>query len=44
MQAGAAGLGLLRQASHSHHDRARLANAGRDLGHSINGSFTKAYP
>ncbi len=36
-------LGLLRQASHSHHDRARLANAVRDLGHSINGSFTKAY-
>ena len=36
-------LGLLRQASHSHHDRARLANAVRDLGHSINGTFTKAY-
>lgn len=33
----------LGQASHSHHDRARLANAVRDLGHSINGSFTKAY-
>jgi len=37
-------LGLLRQASHSHHDRARLGNAVRDLWHSINRDFTKAYP
>jgi RNA-directed DNA polymerase len=35
--------GLLRQASHSHHDRARLANALRDRGHSINGNLTKTY-
>ena len=35
--------GLLRQASHSHHDRAHLANAVRDLGHCISGNFTKAY-
>lgn len=31
------------RATHSHHDRTRLANAVRDLGHSINGTFTKAY-
>jgi RNA-directed DNA polymerase len=36
--------GLLRQATHSHHDRARLANAVRRRGHCINGNLTKAYP
>jgi len=36
--------GLLRQASHSHTDRARYANAVRRRGHSVNGHFTKAYP
>jgi RNA-directed DNA polymerase len=35
--------GLLRQASHSHVDRARLANALRERGHAINGAFTKIY-
>jgi retron-type reverse transcriptase len=33
--------GLLRQASHSHHDRARLANAVRRRGYCINGTITK---
>jgi RNA-directed DNA polymerase len=36
-------LGLLRQASHSHHDRARLANAIRRRGHCIKADLTKAY-
>lgn len=36
--------GLLRQATHSHADRARLANAVRDRGHCVDGRFTKAYP
>jgi hypothetical protein len=36
--------GLFRQATHSHHDRARLANAVRRRGHCIHGSLTKAYP
>ena len=36
--------GLLRQASHSHTDRARFANAVRRRGHCINGQLTKAYP
>lgn len=35
--------GLLRQASHSHHDRARLANALRRRGHCIAGNLTKTY-
>lgn len=35
--------GLLRQASHSHHDRARLANILRRRGHCINKGFTKTY-
>jgi RNA-directed DNA polymerase len=35
--------GLLRQASHSHHDRARLANALRGRGHCIKGDLTKTY-
>ena len=35
--------GLLRQASHSHHDRAGLANLLRDRGHTINSDLTKTY-
>ena len=35
--------GLLRQASHSHGDRAHLANAVRRRGHSVNRQLTKAY-
>ena len=35
--------GLLRQASHSHHDRALLANALRDRGHSIKSDLKKTY-
>lgn len=35
--------GLLRQASHSHHDRARLANVLRYRGYSINKTFTQTY-
>lgn len=36
-------LGLLRQATHSHHDRALLANALRDRGHSIKSDLAKTY-
>jgi hypothetical protein len=36
--------GLFTQASHSHTDRARLANAVRDRGHSVAGNLRKAYP
>jgi RNA-directed DNA polymerase len=35
--------GLLGQASSSHLDRARLANAVRDRGHAVNFDFTKTY-
>jgi retron-type reverse transcriptase len=35
--------GLLRQATHSHHDRARLANTLRQRGHSIKSDLTKTY-
>ena len=35
--------GLLRQATHSHHDRARLANVLRGRGNCINKEFTKTY-
>jgi hypothetical protein len=35
--------GLLRQATHSHGDRARLANALRKRGHCINGQLTQTY-
>jgi len=34
---------LLRQATHSHHDRARLANVLRDRGQSIDKNFTKTF-
>jgi len=36
--------GLLRQASHSHHDRAQIANAVRRRGHCVNRAFTKTFP
>jgi len=35
--------GLLRQASHSHHDRALLANTLRQRGHSIKSDLSKTY-
>jgi RNA-directed DNA polymerase len=35
--------GLLRQATSSHHDRARLSNALRDRGHTIKADLTKTY-
>lgn len=35
--------GLLRQSSHSHHDRARLANVLRYRGHCVSGDLTKTY-
>jgi hypothetical protein len=35
--------GLLRQASHSHHQRAQLANVLRYRGHTISGGLTKIY-
>jgi hypothetical protein len=35
--------GLFRQATHSHADRARLANAARRRGHCVNGALTKIY-
>lgn len=35
--------GLLRQATHSHGERARLANVLRGRGHTINKQFTKTY-
>jgi hypothetical protein len=35
--------GLLRQASHSHTDRARFANTVRDRGHAVSSNFTKAF-
>lgn len=35
--------GLLRQATHSHHDRTRLSNELRRRGHSIAGDITKTF-
>ncbi len=35
--------GLLRQATHSHHERAVLANTQRQRGHSVNHKLTKTY-
>jgi retron-type reverse transcriptase len=35
--------GLLRQTTHGHHDRARLANVLRKRGHSIKADLTKTY-
>ncbi|HWI10372.1 MAG TPA: RNA-directed DNA polymerase [Burkholderiaceae bacterium] len=42
-QAANSYLGLLRQASHSHHDRARFAGAALARGHCVNGAFTKVF-
>jgi len=42
-QSGNSYFGLLRQASHSHADRARIANALRRRGHCVNGALTKTY-
>jgi retron-type reverse transcriptase len=41
--AGNSYLGLLRQASHSHADRAALANVLRDRGHAVKSDFCKIY-
>ena len=41
--AGNSYLGLLRQASHSHHDRAAMANVLRGRGHAVKRDFTKIY-
>lgn len=41
--AGNSYLGLLRQASHSHHDRARVAQVLRRRGHAVNGDLSKIY-
>ena len=41
--AGNSYLGLLRQASHSHADRALLANVLRRRGHAVQGDLTKIY-
>lgn len=35
--------GLMRQASASHHDRARLANLVRRRGHAVNRALTQTY-
>ena len=42
-QAANSYFGMLRQATHSHHDRALLANEVRYRGHSIKGDLTKTY-
>lgn len=42
-QAGNSYFGLLRQATHSHADRARLANVLRRRGHAVNRELTKGY-
>lgn len=41
--AGNSYLGLLRQASHSHHDRARVAQVLRRRGHAVEGDLSKIY-
>ena len=43
LEVGNSYFGLLGQASHSHTDRAKLANALRRRGHSISASLIKAY-
>lgn len=42
-QAANSYLGLLRQASHSHRDRARFAGAALERGHCVNRAFTKVF-
>ncbi len=41
--AGNSYLGLVRQASHSHHDQARIANVLRRRGHAVAGDLSKIY-
>lgn len=41
--AGNSYLGLLGQATHSHKDRATVANVLRKRGHAVNGGLTKIY-
>jgi hypothetical protein len=41
--AGNSYLGLLRQASHSHHDRARVAQVLLRRGHAVKGDLSKIY-
>ena len=41
--AGNSYLGLLRQASHSHVDQARIANVLLERGHTVKGDLTKIY-
>jgi len=43
LEVGNSYFGLLRQATHSHRDRALIANALRRRGHTINGAITKTY-
>lgn len=43
LEVGNSYFGLLRQAEHSHHDRARVANALRRRGHSVSGDLSKTY-
>ncbi|MBY0469145.1 MAG: hypothetical protein K2Q07_09235 [Burkholderiaceae bacterium] len=43
MQTANSYFGLLRQATHSHAERARLANVLRRRGHCVSGALTKAY-
>jgi retron-type reverse transcriptase len=43
LEIGNSYFGLLRQAQHSHHDRARVANALRRRGHCIKSDLTKTY-
>ena len=42
-QAGNSYLGLIGQATHSHHDRARIANVLRDRGHAVAADISKIY-
>ncbi len=41
--AGNSYLGLVRQASHSHHEQALIANAALKRGHAVNGPLTKIF-
>lgn len=43
LEVGNSYFGLLRQSTHSHHNRARLANALRRRGHSIKSDLTQTY-
>jgi RNA-directed DNA polymerase len=42
-EAGNSYLGLVRQASHGHHDKTRIANVLRDRGHVVAGDIGKVY-